>query len=426
MSSLAVIGGGAAGLMAAAAACEKLPRDARVTVFEKNEKLGKKLYITGKGRCNLTNTCPTQESFGRIVHNPKFLYSAICGFDHDAVMRFFEENGVPLKEERGGRVFPVSDHASDITRALEGALRRGGARIALNTRVTRILTENGRVSGILTSDGQREAFDAVIIATGGVSYPQTGSTGDGYRFAAQTGHAVMPQRPSLVPMETSEVWCRGLQGLSLRNVNVSLYAAGPDGGKQGKCLSGEFGEMLFTHFGVSGPVILSLSAVPTQTQIDAGLLLEIDLKPALDEETLDRRLLKDFGKYANQQMHNAMKDLLPQRLIGPVLQQSGVPEERRANTLTKEARRAIRQTLKGLRLHVTGLRDFNEAIITRGGVAVRDINASTMESKKVRGLYFAGEVIDADAVTGGYNLQIAWSTGHLAGESASRALTEGK
>ena len=478
MRRICVIGGGAAGMMAAVSAAETTP-DARVVLLEKNEKLGKKLYITGKGRCNLTNTCDTQESFGHIARNPKFLYSAIYGFDHDAVMAFFEESGVRLKEERGGRVFPVSDHASDITKALEKRMRRAGVVVRLHTQVRRILIREdaggadsamdgagmalsaGRrqdadpvraseparqIYGVETADGKREFFDAVIIATGGISYPQTGSTGDGYRFARESGHRIEECRPSLVPMDTKEDWCRDLQGLSLRNVNVRLFAeSGPK--KRGRqqegsgnercrqqggsgtdrhtgqdparrCIAQEFGEMLFTHFGVSGPVVLRLSAVPTLSQIDAGMHLEIDLKPALDEETLDRRLLRDLETYSGKDMLNALRGLLPQRLIPVILKESAIAPGCKANTLTKEQRMRLGKALKHLTIHVSGLRGFQEAIITRGGVSVKDIDPSTMESKKVQGLYFAGEVIDTDAMTGGYNLQIAWSTGHLAGRSA--------
>ena len=470
MRRICVIGGGAAGMMAAVSAAETAP-DARVVLLEQNEKLGKKLYITGKGRCNLTNTCDTQESFGHIVRNPKFLYSAIYGFDHDAVMAFFEESGVRLKEERGGRVFPVSDHASDITKALEKRMKKASVQVRLHTQVRRILIREDagsaddpagmaasagrrqgagpvrgtdsvrRISGVETADGKRELFDAVIIATGGISYPQTGSTGDGYRFARECGHRIEACRPSLVPMDTQEDWCRDLQGLSLRNVNVRLFAqdtakkrgrqqaAAVKGNGDGRspvpvCIAEEFGEMLFTHFGVSGPVILRLSAVPTLSQIDAGMRLEIDLKPALDEETLDRRILRDLEKYGSREMLNALRGLLPQRLIPVILKESAIAPGCRANTLTKEERQRLVYALKHLTIHVRGLRGFHEAIITRGGVSTKDMDPSTMESKRVSGLYFAGEVIDVDAMTGGYNLQIAWSTGRLAGVSAAHALTK--
>ena len=418
MYRIGIIGGGAAGMMAAAAAKETSPVS-EVILFEKNEKPGKKLYITGKGRCNVTNTCGTQESLTQIVRNPKFLYSALYGFDHDAVMEFFASAGVPLKTERGGRVFPVSDHASDITRALVKRLTAAGVEIRLNTAVRQILIQAGPaqadrtlLTGLKTADGKEEHLDAVIVATGGLSYPATGSTGDGYRFARETGHRVEAQRPSLVAMETVQDWCRDLTGLTLHNVNVSLYAGG-------KCIAQEFGELLFTHFGVSGPVILRLSAVPSQKQIDAGLSLEMDLKSALSEEMLDRRLLRDLEKYRNRDMRNALKDLLPQALIPVILRECDIDPRQKANALSAVQRAALRQNLKHLHVEIAALRGFHEAVITRGGVSVKDINASTMESKRVSGLYFAGEVIDVDALTGGYNLQIAWSTGHLAGKCAA-------
>lgn len=410
---IAVIGGGAAGMMAAYAAANG---NDHVTIYEKNEKLGKKIYITGKGRCNVTNACETENLFANVIRNPKFLYSAFYGFDNIRTMDFFEKEGCPLKIERGERVFPVSDHASDIIRALERALRRKNVRICLQTKVKRLIVENDpdgqpMAAGVELADGRKEKADAVILATGGLSYPTTGSTGDGFEMAKEQSHTITPCSPSLVPFETAEEWCASLQGLSLKNVEVALHL-------NRKEVYRGFGEMLFTHFGVSGPLILSASSY---YRAAADCRLFLNLKPALDAEQLDRRLLRDFEANKNRNFKNALDGLFPSRLIPVMIGLSGIDPEKKVNEITKEERRAFAALIQHVPLTVTGTRDFKEAIITRGGVKVQEVNPSTMESKLVRGLYFAGEVLDLDAFTGGFNLQIAWSTGYLAGESAGMA-----
>jgi len=412
MKKVLIIGGGAAGMMAAVAAADA---GAQVCLIEKNEKLGKKIYITGKGRCNVTNAAEMETVFANCVTNAKFLYSAFYRFDNLAVMDFFEKAGCRLKTERGDRVFPVSDHASDVIFALEREMKKRDVRILLNTTVKELLLEENdadgvqRVSGVRLVGGRVLEADSVIVATGGLSYPTTGSTGDGYRFAADSGHRLIPTSPSLVPFETEQEWCRELMGLALKNVAVELVQ-----GK--KRLFEGFGELLFTHFGVSGPLILSASSYYKQTDKEARLT--IDLKPALEEEQLDKRLLRDFEENKNKQFKNSLNGLFPTRLIPVMIALSGIDPEKKVNEITREERRSFVQLIKKLPLTVTGVRDYKEAIITRGGVSVKDINPSTMESRKVNGLYFAGEVLDLDALTGGFNLQIAWSTGYLAGESA--------
>lgn len=422
MKRILVIGGGAAGMMAAIAAAGS---GASVSLAEKNEKLGKKLFITGKGRCNVTNAGEPETLFANCVSNEKFLYSAFYGFDNRAVMELLEEAGCPLKIERGDRVFPVSDHSSDVIAALAGRLKKLGVEILLQTQVKELwLKENGQAAGVLLEDGGRIAADCVIVATGGLSYPSTGSTGDGYRFALETGHRLVETMPSLVPLETKEEWCRRLMGLSLKNVSVRLEA-------DGRLLFEEFGEMLFTHFGVSGPLILSASSYYVhwlgrngERQKKKGELptvrLLIDLKPALSMEQLDRRLLRDFEENRNKQFKNALSGLFPIKLIPVMISLSGIHPDKKVNEITKEERKRFAELIKNLPLTVTGIRDYREAIITKGGVSVKDVNPSTMESKRVSGLYFAGEVLDLDALTGGFNLQIAWSTGHLAGISAAQ------
>ena len=399
-----VIGGGPAGQIAAAnaALCGH-----SVTLFERNEKLGKKLYITGKGRCNVTNTADRDSFFEHVLRNPRFLYSAFSHFDNKALMERIEKAGVPLKTERGGRVFPASDKSSDILRALERIVLDAGVTVRLNTRVEEILVKNGAVSGVRICAETLEC-DAVVVATGGVSYPQTGSTGDGYEFARATGHAVEPPAASLVPLETEELWPRSLAGLTLKN--VTLNAA-----KNGKQIFSELGELLFTHFGVSGPLVLSLSGVIAGEP--AGTQLMIDLKPALTAEQLEARILRDLQAGARQQVKTALHALLPQRLLETVLELAQIDGTLLVGEFSKAMRLRLTDTLKALPLTVSGARGLNEAVITRGGVSVKDVNASTMESKRVKGLYFAGEVLDLDATTGGYNLQIAWSTGALAGDS---------
>ena len=407
--SIVVVGGGAAGLMAAAAAAQA---GADVLLLERNEKLGKKLYITGKGRCNVTNACDTQDLFGQILRNAKFMYSAIYTFDNFRVMDFFEQNGTPLKTERGGRVFPVSDHASDIIRALSNALERGQVNVRLHTRAASV---SKQADGFVVKDtnGASFAADKVILATGGLSYPSTGSTGDGYGFAQHFGHTIQTLNPSLTAMVAKESYIKELQGLSLKNVRARIF----DGAK---LVYDDFGEMLFTHFGVSGPLMLSASAVVNDCLLSRHLQLFIDLKPALTIEQLDQRILRDFDKFKNKQFKNALGALLPSRLIPVAVALSQVDAERKVHEITKEERKSLLQVLKNFPATLTGFRDFKEAIITRGGVHVKEIDPSTMESKLVKGLYFAGEMLDVDALTGGYNLQAAWSSGYLAGSSAAQ------
>lgn len=408
MSRVAVIGGGAAGMLAAIAAAE---HGHQVQLFEKNEKLGKKIYITGKGRCNVTNACDTEELFAAVVHNPKFLYSSFYSFTNQDMMELVERNGCPLKTERGGRVFPVSDKSSDVIRALTVCLKNAGVWVRLYEEVDSVETRDGKVSGIrLKKTREIVSADAVIVATGGLSYPSTGSTGDGYRFAEKTGHTVTDLSPALVPFETAEPVGKDLQGLALKNIRAKIL-------KGKKVLYEEFGEMLFTHFGVSGPVLLSASSYGAAQLKKGPLTLSLDLKPALSEEQLDARILRDFEEQKNKQYKNSLSRLLPAKMIPVIVERSGIDPDKKINEITKEERRRIVQAVKDFRLTLTGLRGYKEAIITQGGVSVREINPSTMESKLVKGLYFAGEVLDLDAVTGGYNLQIAWSTGHLAGSS---------
>lgn len=404
MSKVIVIGGGAAGMMAAITAADG---GHSVTLLEKNEKLGKKLFITGKGRCNVTNAADMETLFANVITNEKFLYSAFYGYDNNMVMDFLEKEGCHLKVERGDRVFPVSDHSSDVISALSRAMQSRGVEVKLNTEVKGLLTENDCVKGVVLDKGKKLLADSVIVCTGGVSYASTGSTGDGYRFAEETGHKLIPAEPSLVPLCTKEEWCKEVMGLSLRNVSVTMVQ-----GK--KTLYENQGEMLFTHFGVSGPLILSASSFYKPGKETS---LFIDLKPALSFEQLDKRLLRDFDENKNKQFKNALNDLFPSKLIPIMIRLSGISPEKKVNEISKEERQHFVELMKCLPLTVTGTRGFTEAIITRGGVSVKDVNPSTMESKKLKGLYFAGEVLDLDALTGGFNLQIAWSTGHLAGES---------
>lgn len=405
MSKVIIIGGGAAGMFAAVTAAEN---GHEVHIYEKNEKLGKKLFITGKGRCNLTNSCDMEELFDAVCTNGKFLYSAFYGFTNQDAMHFFEECGLKIKVERGNRVFPVSDHSSDVIGALQRKLKSLGVRVHLNTEVEEVLAEAGQVKGIRTSDGATIRADAVIIATGGFSYQSTGSTGDGYRFARELGHKVTELSPALVPLNVKEDTARRLQGLSLRNVRAGIYA-----GK--KCLYEDFGEMMFTHFGVTGPLILTASSRIQKQLRKQELRLVIDLKPALSEDQLDRRLLRDFEEAKNKQFRNALGGLFPSKLIPVMIEKSGIAPEKKVNEISREERHKFLSLMKNFELTVTGLRDYNEAIITKGGVHVKEINPSTMESKLVSGVYFAGEVLDLDAVTGGFNLQIAWSTAYAAG-----------
>lgn len=406
MKKVLVIGGGAAGMFAAISAAEE---GHEVHLFEKNEKCGKKLYITGKGRCNLTNACEMEDLFNNVCSNSKFLYSSFYGFTNQDAIAFFEENGTKTKVERGERVFPLSDHSSDVIGALTRRMRALGVQVHLNIEAKEILTEEGRVTGLLFSDGTKETGDAVILATGGLSYPSTGSTGDGYRFAEKLGHKITELSPALVPMNVKEEDCRRLQGLSLKNVRVSLSA-----GK--KCFYEDFGEMMFTHFGVTGPLILSASSQVPKKFRGQELTLSIDLKPALSPEQLDDRLLRDFSKEKNKQFKNVLGGLFPSKLIPVMVERSGIEPEKQVNAIEKTERLQFVEKIKNFRLTVTGFRDYNEAIITRGGVCVKEVNPTTMESKLVSGLFFAGEVLDLDALTGGFNLQIAWSTAYAAGK----------
>lgn len=419
MKHVIVVGGGAAGMMAAIAAAGQ---GAKVTLFEKNEKTGKKIFITGKGRCNLTNACDPETFFDNVISNPKFLYSAFYQMDNRMIMDFFEKAGCKLKEERGARVFPVSDHSSDVIAALNREMNRLHINVRLHTSVKEILweeTEGGkRTTGVMLSDGKREYGDAVIVATGGKSYELTGSTGEGYGFAEKVGHTIKEIKPALVPFTVKEEWCKAMQGLSLKNVSVLMKA------EKKKIYEG-FGEMLFTHFGVSGPLILSASSSYVKKYRGSQVSLFIDLKPALTAEQLDKRLLRDFEENKNKQFKNSLEGLLPSKMIPVMVELSGITPEKKVNEVTREERNRLVVLLKNLELTVTGTRGFQEAIVTQGGVHVKEINPATMESKLVKGLYFAGEVLDLDALTGGFNLQIAWSTGYLAGVSASEIVTAG-
>ena len=407
MSKVLVIGGGPAGCFAAIAAAEQ---GHQVVLLERNEKIGKKLFITGKGRCNLTNACDTEELFSNIPRNSKFLYSAIYSYDNFRVMDFFEQNGTPVKVERGNRVFPVSDHSSDVIAALKRSLDAHKVKIMYHTAVEKLMVSENCVHGVITAEGKKMPADAVVIATGGCSYASTGSTGDGYRFAEACGHTIKTCSPSLVPFNAEEEYVKELQGLSLKNVKASIY--------QGKKLLYEaFGEMLFTHFGVSGPLMLSASSVVNDAVRKQPLQLYIDWKPALSEEQLDHRILRDFEEAKNRQVIHGSEKLYPSKFLPIILKLAKIPAEKRVNEVTKEERQRLVDLTKKFPVTLTGLRGFSEAIITKGGVSVKEVNPSTMESKLTKHLYFAGEVLDLDAFTGGFNLQIAWSTGYLAGSS---------
>ena len=412
MSHVIVVGGGAAGMFAAIAAAKN---GHQVTLYEKNEKLGKKIFITGKGRCNITNAADMEELFDAVVTNSKFLYSSFYGYTNQNVIDFFEDAGVPVKIERGNRVFPISDHSSDVIRALEREMKKVGVKVCLNTEVKSVEAEKGKFNKVVLKDATTQTADACIVAIGGLSYRSTGSTGDGFRFAENVGHKVTQCFPSLVPMETKEPWICELQGLSLRNVEAKIL----DGKKE---LYKDFGEMLFTHFGVSGPLIISASSYVGKKFMDKNgqkkeLTLEIDLKPALTEEQLDQRVLRDFEENHNRQFKNAITKLFPTKLIPVMLELGGIDPEKKVNSIEKEERKQFVHLIKHFRMTLTGLRGYPEAIITKGGVNVKEIDPGTMESKLVKGLYFAGEVLDLDALTGGFNLQIAWSTGYAAGNA---------
>ena len=405
MGRVIIIGGGAAGMMASIRAAQN---GSRVTLLEQNEKLGKKLYITGKGRCNITNDCDTEDLLKHVVRNGKFLYSAFYSFDSRQVMDFFERHGLAIKTERGGRVFPQSDHSSDVIRTLQDVMRKEKIDIQLHTKAADILIEGSdirKVVGVRLADGRTLAADKVIIATGGCSYPSTGATGDGYRFAQALGHTVTEKQPSLVPFETAEEWVRDLQGLSLKNVSVRIRHGN-------RLLFEDFGEMLFTHFGVSGPLLISASSLIGDYREDMPFSMEIDLKPALAEEQLDKRVLRDFEENQNRQFKNALSKLFPSKLIPVIIRLSGIEADTKVNAITKGQRMEFVHLIKHFPLTLQRFRGFDEAIITRGGVCIKEV-----ESKLISGLYFAGEVLDLDALTGGFNLQIAWSTGHLAGDS---------
>lgn len=411
MSNVIVVGGGAAGMMAAIFAARN---GQNVTLLEKNEKLGKKIFITGKGRCNITNASEIEDLFSAVISNPKFLYSGFYSFTNDQVIHFFEELGVATKIERGNRVFPVSDHSSDVIAALAREMQHLKVKVQLHCEVKELLINNEReIKGVRLANGKKMTADAVVVATGGISYPSTGSTGDGYRFARNCGHKVTELFPSLVPMEVKEWYAKELQGLSLKNIEIHIT----DGKKK---LYDEFGEMLFTHYGVTGPVILSASSIVGKTLEKKELVLHIDLKPALTEEQLDKRLLREFEANHNKQFKNAIDSLLPAKLRPVIIELSGIEEEKKVHEITKEERLNLLRLIKDFHMTLTGLRGYNEAIITKGGISVKEIDPGTMESKLIKNLYFAGEVLDLDAVTGGYNLQIAWSTGYLAGISAGQ------
>jgi predicted Rossmann fold flavoprotein len=405
---IAVIGAGAAGMMAAVTAAEA---GADVTLFERNDRVGKKLRITGKGRCNVTNNCDNNEFLSNVPTNPRFLYASLSRFSTADTMAFFEGAGVPLKTERGKRVFPISDRAADIVSAMEKKCREAGVTI-VHRRVRGLIIEEGRVCGLRYGESE-EAFDAVIVCTGGRSYSMTGSDGDGYRFATEAGHTVTPLYPSLVPLVAEGKLCASLQGLSLKNVSLTIKLA-----QSGKTVYEDFGGMLFTHYGLTGPLVLSASA--HLSDITPGKYEAfIDLKPALDEKTLDARILSDFSKYQNRDLINALDDLLPQKMIAPYIGMCGIDPRKKVNSITREERERMVRILKGIRIKLTGFRPIEEAIVTRGGVSVKEVDPKTMQSKLVEGLYFAGEVLDVDAYTGGFNLQIAFSTATVAGTSAA-------
>ena len=417
-AQLIVIGAGAAGLMAAGTAA-RLGVD--TILIERNERPARKVMITGKGRCNVTNACTSlQDLIASVPVNGRFLYSAFSRFMPADTIDFFESRGVPLKKERGNRVFPVSDKAVDIVDCLVSYAQKSGARI-VNGRVTQLVIEDGCVKGVKTEDGATITADCVIVATGGMSYPQTGSTGDGYTLAQQAGHSIVSLKPSLVPLEAHEGFCSDLMGLSLRNISIKVY----DTKRSNKVIYEDFGEMLFTHFGVSGPVILSASSHIREME-RGRYKIGIDLKPALSEEQLDARILRDFSENINRNYINALNSLLPKKLVPVIVKLSRIPMTTKVNQITKEQRKDLAVLLKNFTVTVTDYRPVEEAIVTSGGVDTKQINPKTMESKLVRGLYFAGEVIDVDAYTGGFNLQIAFSTGRLAAQSTADALVKGE
>ncbi|MBR5793460.1 MAG: NAD(P)/FAD-dependent oxidoreductase [Anaerotignum sp.] len=401
-----VVGAGAAGLMAAGRAAEK---GHEVHLYEKNNRIGKKILITGKGRCNVTNDSDVEGLLDNIPGNPYFMYSSFYQLDSFGTQEFFRKLGLELKVERGKRVFPVSDRSLDVVLALEKYVKQNKVKLHLESPVDSILIEDGKAAGIRLKNGKEEPADGVIVCTGGLSYPGTGSTGDGYRFAKAAGHHVTKLYPSLVPLKTAENWCHELMGLSLKNIEITIK------NNKGKKVYTDFGEMLFTHFGVSGPVILSASRHIILT-IEEGYKLYIDLKPAMDEKKLDARLLRDFEKFANKDFINALDELLPQKLIPVIVELAEIDPRKKVNSITKEERKRLLNLIKALPLTITGVTGYNEAVVTCGGIETDEIDPSTMESKLVKNLHFAGEVLDVDAYTGGFNLQIAFSTGYTAGE----------
>lgn len=405
MNRVIIVGGGAAGMFAAAVAAKN---GCEAILFEKNEKLGKKLYITGKGRCNVTNDCSPEELLNAVMKNAKFLYSAFYTFNSQDMMAFLEEAGTPLKTERGNRVFPCSDHSSDIIRALEGKMKKYGVRIHLKSQVKNLILEDGKATGVCLTDGSIHRAEAVIVATGGLSYPTTGSTGDGYRFAQEAGHQVTELSPSLVPLHTKEAYIPKMAGLSLKNVELTV--------KNGKkVLYRDFGEMMFTHTGITGPLVLSASArLGSALRKSGELSAFLNLKPALTPEQLDARILREFEAGKNKQFKNVIGVLFPSSLTPVMLEIGGISPEKPIHEISREERLGFEAMVKAFPFTINGLGEFKEAVITRGGVAVKEISPATMESKKISGLYFIGEVLDLDAVTGGFNLQIAWSTAYLA------------
>ncbi len=407
MKRIAVIGGGASGLMAAYAAAKN---GALVTLYEKNEKLGKKIYITGKGRCNLTNDCLPDEFLQNVVHGEKFLMGAIWSFPPLRIMEFMESHGLALKTERGNRVFPVSDHASDVTKTLEMACKEAGVNIVLNAKVEKIDILQGTMRGIIIKN-QAIIYDGVIVATGGLSYPSTGSTGDGYNFAQFCGHKIVPPVPSLTGLNLAGDYT-SIQGISLKNVVLTAIY-------KGKTISSRMGELLFTHYGISGPLVLSLSAEVNRVPIKE-ISLYLDFKPALDDKKLDARLLRDFAERKNETIKNVARSLLPNHLVQHLLKKAGIGFDKKVNSITKEERGTLIKMLKKFPLIPVSLRGFDESIVTSGGISLNEVHPKTMESKLIKGLFFCGEVLDVDAFTGGFNMQIAFSTGYLAGESASK------
>jgi len=404
MSKIAVIGAGAAGLVAAYAAAQN---GNSVTVFEKNEKCGKKIYITGKGRCNVTHACSPDEFLSNVVNNSKFMTGAIYAFSPEDTINFFEEGGLKLKTERGDRVFPVSDKASDVTKCLEYYCKNAGVKFNFCEKIKKIIILNSTISGIISNKAEY-LFDKVIVCTGGLSYPATGSTGDGYSFAKSAGHNIIPLRQALCGLNLKRV-NKSLQGLSLKNVGLDVIY-------RGKLVKHFFGEMLFTHYGISGPIVISASSLINRYDL-AEVKLVLDLKPALTFEQLDSRILRDFDNYKNKSISNCLKELLPSAMIAEVLDRSSIPSDKKVNAVTRDERTRLLTVIKNFDMLVTSLRGFDEAIVTSGGVDVKEINPKTMESKLVKGLYFCGEVLDIDAFTGGFNLQIAFSTGFAAGRS---------